>query len=842
MMSLIAQWLQNPLLKAFCWTLIHSLWQGLLAAAIAGLIIISSRHTAARLRYKLLVSVMALFFIGTAFTFYWQLDTVSVTKTAVIRAGELYGAPGDYTIASPKATASTFTYKALDRVNAWYPVIMCVWIIFFAIKNVKLITGLHYMHRIRRQQTSEPPAYWKEKMQSLAKTLGVHPPVKLLESTIVKVPVAIGYFKPVILIPLGMLANLPADQAESILLHELAHTMRKDYLANLLQYMMEAIFFFNPAILWISSLIREEREACCDDIVLANTTNTRAYFDALVSFHEFNTQDARMAMALGRKRMHLLDRVKRMLTRENKKLNRAEKLFLALGLVAVMAFGFVPRPETLKRKNTRTAKKETVTQKPSTNKAVKNSSQKISRQLTSLRADTVPSATAKKEIISYDSIYFSTIKFDITNSPDVKKKHITAIDNKGRTFVLVQDGEQVQSFSINGENIPAAEFGNHAELFERLNDAIAASSKQKRERMEEKIAKDRVIREVELSKAENAQLLKKMRQNDEQSKQLLDKLMDKKSQHSKEGKARDEELLRKIKENNKEADRLLKKMLDDDNANLLRKEVNAERKAEQRSKEKQIDRDKDWERKQQFVAQNTEQKKLLDNFQKMQNDYAKQEALMRKMRTDIDKEAARISKQITNDKQPAEPNIAVPPVKSKTSGYEPTKAKNSAESHSSAESEGRFEIDGKVTWENSSYKKFDSIRSWNANKKFDMGSELRMRSLKLAQNNRSRLFQNNRSRLFQEKDRAARNGYNDQQQRVKSLIDDLIKAKVISSIDALDYIEFSAEELVVNGVKQPAELHRSLKGKYGIRPKYGIFYGNTPNGGTGIIFEKKDLF
>ena len=126
-----------------------------------------------------------------------------------------------------------------------------------------------------------PSAYWKEKIQQLADELQIRRRIQLLQSEIVQVPVVIGVLKPVILIPLGILSQLPPEQVEAILLHELAHIKRKDYLVNLLQSLAETIFFFNPAVLWVSSLIRDERENCCDDIAIAGTKNKAAFVNAL---------------------------------------------------------------------------------------------------------------------------------------------------------------------------------------------------------------------------------------------------------------------------------------------------------------------------------------------------------------------------------------------------------------------------------------------------------------------------------------------------------------------------------------------------------------------------------
>ena len=72
-----------------------------------------------------------------------------------------------------------------------------------------------------------------------------------------------------VLVPADALAGLPCTQMEALLLHELAHIRRHDYLINVLQGVAEAALFYHPAVWWISRQVREERERCCDDIAVA---------------------------------------------------------------------------------------------------------------------------------------------------------------------------------------------------------------------------------------------------------------------------------------------------------------------------------------------------------------------------------------------------------------------------------------------------------------------------------------------------------------------------------------------------------------------------------------------
>jgi beta-lactamase regulating signal transducer with metallopeptidase domain len=108
------------------------------------------------------------------------------------------------------------------------------------------------------------------------------------------------------------LTALPPSAIEAILVHELAHVGRRDYLINLMVSLIEVIFFFNPAVLWLASLIKAERENCCDDIVVAQTSNKTAYIRALVACQEYHLAVPAYAMALRGHKNHLLNRVTRM--------------------------------------------------------------------------------------------------------------------------------------------------------------------------------------------------------------------------------------------------------------------------------------------------------------------------------------------------------------------------------------------------------------------------------------------------------------------------------------------------------------------------------------------------
>jgi hypothetical protein len=178
-------------------------------------------------------------------------------------------------------------------------------------------------------------------MQTLANRLNINFPVQLLESELVINPSVIGFFKPLVLVPVGLFNSLPPEQVEAILLHELSHIRRSDYLINFIQCLLELIFFFNPGLLWVSALIRIEREHCCDDLAVAAMDNKFQYINALVSFQEFNLKGAKYALAFANQKMPLLDRIKRLINHHNyKTLTIMEKVSLLAGVLLISAVTF----------------------------------------------------------------------------------------------------------------------------------------------------------------------------------------------------------------------------------------------------------------------------------------------------------------------------------------------------------------------------------------------------------------------------------------------------------------------------------------------------------------------
>jgi len=319
------------LLKAISWTLVHSVWQGFLLAFFAALVILVTKKSTSAVRYNLLAGLFVVFLIASAVTFNYEFQTQNIeTVTRLnlpvqdlqLQLGQtiLYG---DY------------SQTIIDFLNQNANFIVMIWFLIFSVRCFGIFGNLSYIYRIRNYKTQAPSQFWQDKITELASRIQLRKNIILLESRLVKVPSVTGFLKPIILIPAGLLANLPQDQIEAILLHELAHIRRKDYAINLLQSFAEILFFFNPGLLWVSSILRDERENCCDDIAISAIENKSGFVHALVSFEEYSLKNNELAMGFGKSKNHLLNRAKRIIYNNNKTLNSIEKTLLSVSLVAI---------------------------------------------------------------------------------------------------------------------------------------------------------------------------------------------------------------------------------------------------------------------------------------------------------------------------------------------------------------------------------------------------------------------------------------------------------------------------------------------------------------------------
>jgi bla regulator protein BlaR1 len=273
-MSWLEQLLPPALVRALGWTLVHSLWQGaVVALALAGLLLLLRRHRAT-VRYNVSAVALVVLLSLAAVTFARYYYAVRPTQThSPVLAADSEPAPG---LAGAVAIEPDTTTARAGGLQAWLtyfdqnlPVLVAAWLLGLLAMTLRLLGGLAYVQRLRHYRVQLLEEEWQQRLAALATQAGVRRPVALLESALVRVPVVVGHLRPMILLPLGTVAGLSQGYLEAILAHELAHVARRDYLLNLLQAVAETVFFYHPAVWFISACLRTERENCCDDAATA---------------------------------------------------------------------------------------------------------------------------------------------------------------------------------------------------------------------------------------------------------------------------------------------------------------------------------------------------------------------------------------------------------------------------------------------------------------------------------------------------------------------------------------------------------------------------------------------
>ena len=179
-------------------------------------------------------------------------------------------------------------------------------------------------------------------INKFSKKLDITRPIRLKFSEMIDVPCMTGYFKPLILLPVSLSTHLSACEVESILLHELAHIKRNDYLVNLLQQVISVMLFFNPFSRLINRIISQERENCCDDLVIEKTGKPLIYAQALLKLETARAREFQLALAVTGKKFYLLKRIERIMKTQNQIGNMRHlliaTLLLAGGLCSIAWF------------------------------------------------------------------------------------------------------------------------------------------------------------------------------------------------------------------------------------------------------------------------------------------------------------------------------------------------------------------------------------------------------------------------------------------------------------------------------------------------------------------------
>ncbi|HAF30399.1 MAG TPA: hypothetical protein DCG75_15260 [Bacteroidales bacterium] len=351
-MKILSEVISQNVITALGWNLFHIIWQGILVMALLSFILRLLSGKSSQIRY--IISLFSLFImLGLAifnFTKHYEKETIENSVVEISERSQ-HQAPVliDLNQSNIKFTSRELIQvvkERIENIDRYFPLIVSIWILGIFIFIVKIVLSYIFTVRLKSVGTRVLSADWLDKFQKLQKQLKIKRAVNYLESKLVKVPIVLGHLKPVIVIPVEMITGIPTNQIEAIIAHELAHIRRNDYIFNVLQTIIETMFFFHPAVWYISSQIRKERENCCDDIALTVCEGSLIYAKALVSVQEFSLNRLYSAVAFSGRKKHLLNRIKRMIMKPQNKSNFTDKIIAAIIILsATLALSFTNRAD-----------------------------------------------------------------------------------------------------------------------------------------------------------------------------------------------------------------------------------------------------------------------------------------------------------------------------------------------------------------------------------------------------------------------------------------------------------------------------------------------------------------
>jgi beta-lactamase regulating signal transducer with metallopeptidase domain len=306
-MSNLASGISPDVWRTLGWTLLHFLWQGVGLAALFA--VASAVCRSAPARYALAVGALALMLVSPVITFTWLRAQASPAVMA--------GAEGALTWAetsTQNATALSASRAPVAGTRSEQSMGMLwlveAWFLGVLLLSLRTAGGLFLIARMGRKEIQPVGAELYAKCMALQGRMGLERVIRYCECHRLDAPAVLGWFRPVVLLPVRALTGLAEEQIEAVIAHELAHIRRFDCFVNLFQVATETLLFYHPAVWWLSQRVRAEREHCCDDEAIAICGDAVNYARALTLMEKWRTTPALMMAA---NRSPLADRVLRLL-------------------------------------------------------------------------------------------------------------------------------------------------------------------------------------------------------------------------------------------------------------------------------------------------------------------------------------------------------------------------------------------------------------------------------------------------------------------------------------------------------------------------------------------------
>src|SRR6267154_2007949 len=293
-MNTFANWISPDVLQTLGWTLLHFLWQG---AGVAALFAVASAVCrSASARYALAVGALVLMLVSPVITFTW----LRAQTSSAVRIGA-EGATTWAETSTQNATALSSSRAPLAGSRTEQPMGMLwlveAWFLGVLLLSLRTAGGLILIERMRRKEIKAVGAELHARCLTLQGRMGVDRVIRYCECHRLDAPAVLGWFRPVVLLPVRALTGLNEEQIEAVIAHELAHIRRFDCFVNLVQIATETLLFYHPAVWWVSQRIRAEREHCCDDEAILICGDAVNYARALTLMEEWRTAPALLMAA-----------------------------------------------------------------------------------------------------------------------------------------------------------------------------------------------------------------------------------------------------------------------------------------------------------------------------------------------------------------------------------------------------------------------------------------------------------------------------------------------------------------------------------------------------------------
>ncbi|MBT4399532.1 MAG: M56 family metallopeptidase [Bacteroidetes bacterium] len=326
----------HPLIQSLGQTIIHSLWQGTAITLLCWLILCFIRKDQAQARYWIHSGGIVSIFLIAVFTF------INLYQSSVFDgASPGHEFPGFRLILIQIQSFEGQEVSNFSEVlSNSLPYISILWLAGLLVFSVRLIGGYSKVQKLKKSGIALQSMAWQLMVQRISERMNLGIFVEIKESAKIFVPTLIGHAKPILLFPFGALASMPVSQVEAIISHELAHVKRHDYLINLLLSFVEVVFFFHPAVWYLQSQVKNNRELACDDLAISITRDPANYAKALAHVQDNLSLNVRLSPAFSGRKGQLLKRIKRISMKTQVNSNKQKRtsfagLFILTAIVII---------------------------------------------------------------------------------------------------------------------------------------------------------------------------------------------------------------------------------------------------------------------------------------------------------------------------------------------------------------------------------------------------------------------------------------------------------------------------------------------------------------------------